>query len=279
MVLRWRAAFLQWSKTKAWWSHLFSTQNVPVLPWTMRDAQQSTFWDRVCRGDVVKNCFILELPLLMLLDFCFLCLKLCGEGKDSSLIFRVIPTVKSYYWPLWVLLFSCKLLARVRAISSVVIQDPDTLQKGVFPLSCALCHLPGAGAGAGLCLTTLSAATCQTDKSQSSHWGRVWYQESSTTCSLAVSLSFFLFNFCSSVGWNISIYFNLPMLRDLVKELFGRQRANLDHSDLKGDTFGMFWGLEAGGSHSLHMLKGEPLLTQSCSVHLCREDRAQWFVL
>lgn len=144
-------------------------------------------------------------------------------------------------------------------------------------MSCVICQVPVQGQA---CVsTTLSATTCQIYKSQTSHWGRVWYQESNTTCSLAVSLSFLLFNFRSSVGWNISIYFALPMLRDLVKESFGRQRANLDHSDLTGDSFGMVWGLEAGGPHSLLMLKGEPLLTQSSSVHLCREDRAQWFAL
>lgn len=112
-----------------------------------------TFWDR-CVGQlfVTKICFILELPVLMLLDFCFLCLKLRGEGKVSSLSFRVIPTVKSYYWHHWMLLISHKLLAVVRAISSVVLQDPSTPQKGVFLLSCILCHLPGTSAGAGLCL-------------------------------------------------------------------------------------------------------------------------------
>lgn len=155
----------------------------------------------------------------MLLDFCFLCLKLCGEGKVSSLIFRVIPTVKSYYWHLWMLLFNHKLLAMVRAISSVVLQDPSTSQKGVFLLSRALCHLPILVLGQACVSTMLSTTTCETDKNQTSHWGRIWYQESSTTCSLGQS--FLLFNFCSSMGWNISIYFAL-LLRDLAKELLGR---------------------------------------------------------
>lgn len=167
------------------------------------------FWDR-CVGDlfVIINCFILELPVLMPLDFCFLCLKLHGEGKVSSLIFRVIPTVKRYCWHPWMLLFSHKLLAVVRAIMSVVLQDSSTYRKlfSSCHVPCVICQVLVLGQP---CVsTTLSTTACETDKKQTSHWGRVWYQESSTTCSLAVSLSFLLFNF-SSMGWNISIYFAL----------------------------------------------------------------------
>lgn len=142
----------------------------------------STFWDW-CVGElfVVKNCIILELPMLMPVDFCFLCFKLHGEGKVSWLIFRVIPTVKSYYWHLWMLLFSHKLLAMVWAISSVVLQDPSTSQ--VFSSCCVPCVICQVLVLGQACVsTTLSTNTYQTDKSQTSHWGRIWYKHNLFSC-------------------------------------------------------------------------------------------------
>lgn len=47
------------------------------------------------------------------------------------------------------------------------------------------------------------------------------------------------------------LYFTLPAFKDLLKESFWMQRANLDHSALKGDSFGTFGGFKAGGPHSL----------------------------
>lgn len=46
-------------------------------------------------------------------------------------------------------------------------------------------------------------------------------------------------------------HFTLPVFKDLQKELFWIQSANLDHLALKGGSFGKFGVSKAGKPHSL----------------------------
>lgn len=191
---------------------------------------------------------------------------LCREGFFTH-VCRVTCTVKSCYWHLWMLLFIHKWLAMVGAISSVALQDPGVPQKGVFLLSHVFCELPGIGVGAGLILCRAVCSYVPNRQKLNSRWGRLWHQESSTILSLAVSLSFLLFNFLLSMGWNVSItLFYFTCVQGLAERIVLDAKSKPWSLSPQRWQFWHLWRVQSRGATFFALVKRG---TSADSVELC----------